>query len=198
MKNAVEGEGWDGDYWSLEREARAIQSGMEGRDSSIVIETGWIRRARVFGDCWEDWIRYGTLCDWSQQYKCSVEWVLGYFSMVDRRLRDEEDDAGVYTLTTRYEGCASCDGVLWRRIACSCAHLQRCEETVLPAGVILCVFSEGTVGAVFIRNACCRLRGGAHVIVPVRASLMKRRVLLDPSALSGCEGKCALTPWVAG
>ena len=118
--------------------------------------------------------------------------------MVDRRLRDEEDDTGVHTVATRCEGRASCDGVLWRRIACSCAHLQRCEETVLLAGVGLCVFSERAVGAVFIRNACCRLRGGAHVIVPVRASLMKRRVPLDPSALSGCEGKCALTPWVAG
>ena len=118
--------------------------------------------------------------------------------MLDRRSCDTEVDAGVHTLATRCEGCASCDGVLWRRIACSCAHLQRCEETVLLAGVGLCVFSERAVGAVFIRNACCRLRCGAHVNVPVRASLMKRRVLLDPSALSGCEGKCALTPWVAG
>ena len=98
--------------------------------------------------------------------------------MVDRRLRDEEDDTGVHTVGTRCEGRASCDGVLWRRIACSCAHLQRCEETVLLAGVALCVFSEGTVGAVFIHNACCRLRGGAHVIVPVRAS-PKRKVPLD-------------------
>ena len=118
--------------------------------------------------------------------------------MVDRRLRDEEDDTGVHTMGTRCEGWASCDGVLWRRRACSCAHLQRCEETVLLAGVIPCMFSEGTIGAVFIRNACCRLRGGVRAIVPVRASLTKRRVLLDPSALSGCEGKCALTPWVAG
>ena len=118
--------------------------------------------------------------------------------MFDRPLRNTEDDMGVQTMAIRCEGGASCDGVLWRRRACSCAHLQRCEETVLPAGVILCVFSEGTVGAVFIHNACCRLRGGAHVIVPVRASLTKRRVILDPSALSGCEGKCALTPWVAG
>lgn len=77
--------------------------------------------------------------------------------MVDRRLRDEEDDTGVHTVAIRCEGCASCDGVLWRRIACSCAHLQRCEETVLLAGVALCVLSEGTVGAVFIRNACCVL-----------------------------------------
>lgn len=103
--------------------------------------------------------------------------------MVDRRLRDEEDDTGVHTVATRYEGCASCDGVLWRRIACSCAHLQRCEETVLLAGVGLCVFSEWTVGAVFIRNACCRLRCGAHAIVAVRASPRKRKVPLDPSAL---------------
>ena len=152
----------------------------------------------MFGDWWEDWIQYGTLCGWSQCYECSVGWVLGYFSMVDRRLCDEEDETGLHMVASRCEGCASCDGVLWRRIACSCAHLQRCEETVLLAGVALCVFSEGTVGAVFIRNACCRLRCGAHVNVPVRASLMKRRVLLDPSALSGCEGKCALTPWVAG
>lgn len=50
----VEEEGWDGDYWSLEREARVLHSGMEGRDFSIVIETGWIRTVRVFGDCWED------------------------------------------------------------------------------------------------------------------------------------------------
>ena len=71
----VEGEGWDGDDWSLEREARAIQSTMKGRDSSTVIETGWIRRARVFGDCWEGAILYGTLCDWRQQYECSVELV---------------------------------------------------------------------------------------------------------------------------
>lgn len=77
--------------------------------------------------------------------------------MVDRRLRDEEDDMGVQTMAIRCEGCASCDGVLWRRRACSCAHLQRCEETVLLAGVGLCVLSEGTVGAVFIRNACCVL-----------------------------------------
>ena len=62
--------------------------------------------------------------------------------MVDRRLRDEEDDTGVHTVATRCEGRASCDGVLCRRIACSCAHLQRCEETVLLAGVALCVFSE--------------------------------------------------------
>ena len=103
--------------------------------------------------------------------------------MVDRRLRDEEDDTGVHTVATRYEGCASCDGVLWRRRACSCAHLQRCEETVLLAGVGLCVLSEGTVGAVFIRNACCRLRCGAHAIVAVRASPRKRKVPLDPSAL---------------
>ena len=122
LKNAVEGEGWDGDGRSLEREARAIQSIMEGRDSSIVIETGWIRRARVFGDWWEDWILYGTLWDWSQQYECSVELVLGDFSMVDRRLCDEEDDARVHTVAMRYEGDASCDGVLWRRIACSCAQ----------------------------------------------------------------------------
>lgn len=103
--------------------------------------------------------------------------------MVDRRLRDEEDDMGVQTMAIRCEGCASCDGVLWRRIACSCAHLQRCEETVLLAGVGLCVLSEGTVGAVFIRNACCRLRCGAHAIVAVRASPRKRKVPLDPSAL---------------
>ena len=92
-------------------------------------------------------------------------------------------------MATRYEGCASCDGVLWRRIACSCAHLQRCEESTLLVGVILCVFSEWTVGAVFIRNACCRLRCGAHAIVAVRASPRKRKVSLDPSALSGCEGE---------
>ena len=103
--------------------------------------------------------------------------------MVDRRLRDEEDDMGVQTMAIRCEGCASCDGVLWRRRACSCAHLQRCEETVLLAGVGLCVLSEGTVGAVFIRNACCRLRCGAHAIVAVRASPRKRKVPLDPSAL---------------
>ena len=42
---------------------------------SIAIETGWIRRARVFGDWWEEWIQYGTLWDWSQCSKCSVEWV---------------------------------------------------------------------------------------------------------------------------
>ena len=75
LKNAVEGEGWDGDDWSLEREARVLHSGIKGRYFSIVIETGWIRRARVFGDCWEEWIRYGTLCGWSQQYECSVELV---------------------------------------------------------------------------------------------------------------------------
>ena len=68
LKNAVEGEGWDGDYWSLEREARVIHSEMKGRDFSIVIETGCIQRARVFGDCWEEWIQYGTLCGWSQCY----------------------------------------------------------------------------------------------------------------------------------
>lgn len=103
--------------------------------------------------------------------------------MFDRPLRNTEDDMGVQTMAIRCEGCASCDGVLWRRIACSCAHLQRCEETVLLAGVGLCVLSEGTVGAVFIRNACCRLRGRVHVIVPARASLTKRKVPLDPSAL---------------
>ena len=137
----------------------------------------------MFGDWWEDWIQYGTLCGWSQCYECSVGWVLGYFSMVDRRLCDEEDETGLHMVASRCEGCASCDGVLWRRIACSCAHLQRCEETVLLAGVALCVFSEGTVGAVFIRNACCRLRCGAHAIVAVRASPRKRKVPLDPSAL---------------
>ena len=77
--------------------------------------------------------------------------------MLDRRSCDTEVDAGVHTLATRCEGCASCDGVLWRRIACSCAHLWCCEESTLLVGVILCVLSEGTVGAVFIRNACCVL-----------------------------------------
>ena len=61
--------------------------------------------------------------------------------MVDRRLRDEEDDMGVQTMAIRCEGCASCDGVLWRRRACSCAHLWCCEESTLLVGVILCVFS---------------------------------------------------------
>ena len=42
---------------------------------SIAIETVTVRTMRVFGDCWEDWILYGTVCDWRQQYKCSVEWV---------------------------------------------------------------------------------------------------------------------------
>ena len=36
---------------------------------------------------------------------------------------------------------------------------------------------------------CSRLRGRVHVIVPARASLTKRKVSLDPSALSGCEGE---------
>ena len=75
MKNAIEGEGWNGDYWSLEREARVLHSIMEGRDFSIAIETVTVRTMRVFGDWWEDWILYGTVCDWRQQYKCSVEWV---------------------------------------------------------------------------------------------------------------------------
>lgn len=109
--------------------------------------------------------------------------------MFDRPLRNTEDDMGVQTMAIRCEGCASCDGVLWRRRACSCAHLWCCEESTLLVGVILCVFSEWTVGAVFIRNACCRLRCGAHAIVAVRASLTKRKVSLDPSALSGCEGE---------
>ena len=103
--------------------------------------------------------------------------------MLDRRSCDTEVDAGVHTLATRCEGCASCDGVLWRRIACSCAHLQRCEETVLLAGVALCVFSEGTVGAVFIRNASSRLRTAESAIATLRASPRKRKVPLDPSAL---------------
>ena len=103
--------------------------------------------------------------------------------MFDRPLRNTEDDMGVQTMAIRCEGGASCDGVLWRRRACSCAHLWCCEESTLLAGVALCVFSEWTVGAVFIRNVCCRLRGGAHVIVPVRASPRKRKVPLDPSAL---------------
>lgn len=42
---------------------------------SIAIETVTVRTMRVFGDWWEDWIQYGTLCGWSQQYKCSVELV---------------------------------------------------------------------------------------------------------------------------
>ena len=73
--------------------------------------------------------------------------------MVDRRLRDEEDDTGVHTVATRCEGRASCDGVLWRRSACSCAHLQFCEETVLLAGVILCMFQSGLL--VLCSSAMC-------------------------------------------
>ena len=42
---------------------------------SIAIETVTVRTMRVFGDCWEDWILYGTVCDWRQQYECSVELV---------------------------------------------------------------------------------------------------------------------------
>ena len=42
---------------------------------SIAIETVTVRTMRVFGDCWEGAILYGTLCDWSQQYECSVELV---------------------------------------------------------------------------------------------------------------------------
>ena len=75
LKNKVEGEGWDGVRRSSEREACVIHSGMEGRDFSIVIETVTVRTMRVFGDWWEDWILYGTVCDWRQQYECSVELV---------------------------------------------------------------------------------------------------------------------------
>lgn len=103
--------------------------------------------------------------------------------MFDRPLRNTEDDMGVQTMAIRCEGGASCDGVLWRRRACSCAHLWCCEESTLLAGVALCVFSEWTVGAVFIRNACCRLRCGVRAIATVRASPRKRKVPLDPSAL---------------
>ena len=42
---------------------------------SIAIETVTVRTMRVFGDCWEGAILYGTLCDWRQQYECSVELV---------------------------------------------------------------------------------------------------------------------------
>lgn len=42
---------------------------------SIVIDTVTVRTMRVFGDCWEGAILYGTLCDWRQQYECSVELV---------------------------------------------------------------------------------------------------------------------------
>ena len=48
---------------------------------------------------------------------------------------------------------------------------------------------------------CSRLRGRVHVIVPARASLTKRKVPLDPSALSGCEEKRGFSvscPCVAG
>ena len=103
--------------------------------------------------------------------------------MFDRPLRNTEDDMGVQTMAIRCEGCASCDGVLWRRRACSCAHLWCCEESTLLAGVALCVFSEWTVGAVPQCVLCSRLRGRVHVIVPARASLTKRKVSLDPSAL---------------
>ena len=42
---------------------------------SIAIDTVTVRTMRVFGDCWEGAILYGTLCDWRQQYECSVELV---------------------------------------------------------------------------------------------------------------------------
>ena len=42
---------------------------------SIAIETVTVRTMRVFGDCWEGAILYGTVCDWRQQYECSVELV---------------------------------------------------------------------------------------------------------------------------
>ena len=71
----VEEEEWDCCGWRLKREARVLHSGIKGRDFSIVIDTCWIRRARVFGDCWEDSLLYGTLWDWSHRYACSVEMV---------------------------------------------------------------------------------------------------------------------------
>ena len=105
--------------------------------------------------------------------------------MFDRPLRNTEDDMGVQTMAICCEGCASCDGVLWRIRACSCAHLWCCEESTLLVGVALCVFSEWTVGAVFIRNVCCLRCGGAHAIATVRASPTKRKEQLGHSALSG-------------
>ena len=42
---------------------------------SIAIDTVTVRTMRVFGDCWEGAILYGTVWDWRQQYECSVELV---------------------------------------------------------------------------------------------------------------------------
>lgn len=71
----VEEEEWDCCGWRLKREARVIRPIMEGGDFSISMETDWIRTARVFGDCWEDSLLYGTLWYWSHRYACSVEMV---------------------------------------------------------------------------------------------------------------------------